>query len=166
MSLKILIVEDDPTSREIIKASLRTDGYILDEAKDGIAAYESALVNPPNLVLMDVKMPGWSGYEACQAFRSNQVLAKIPIIFVTGATNEIENAFNAGGVDYINKPIRPTELTMRVNFHLERTQALRKIEILNLEGKRAIEQKNAELAQKSRLLREALEEIEKLKSQK
>jgi DNA-binding response OmpR family regulator len=162
MKQKILIVEDDATSTEIMRISLKNQGYDLFFVTNGKAAYELALVIVPDLVLMDVNMPGWDGFETCRVFKLDKLLASVPIIFVTGVLNDIEKAFSAGGADYVVKPLRPSELNMRIGFHLERMTFVKQI---NLEYQETIQRQTAELALTNRKLVEVLDELYKLKGQ-
>lgn len=165
MKPKLLIVEDDATSTEIIRINLNSKGYDLAFAKDGKAAYEIALQYLPDIILMDVKMPGWNGFETCKVFKLDKILCNIPIIFVTAAINDIEKAYSAGGVDYIVKPLRPTELHMRIAFHLERVNFIKEIKQLNIDFSKTIQQQSAQLASTNRKLTEALAELKVLKEQ-
>lgn len=164
MKQKVLIVEDDATSSEIICFSLKDEGYDLTVVTDGETAYRQALTILPDIVLMDVKMPNWDGYDTCRAFKSNHALAGIPIIFVTAVVNDIENAFEAGGVDYVSKPLREAELQMRVGFHLERLKFVKDIKKLNLSFQRKIQNQTAELSSTKRKLASALAELDELKN--
>jgi DNA-binding response OmpR family regulator len=165
MKQKILIVEDDATSTEIMRISLKNQGYDLFFVTNGKAAYELALVIVPDLVLMDVNMPGWDGFETCRVFKLDKLLASVPIIFVTGVLNDIEKAFSAGGADYVVKPLRPSELNMRIGFHLERMTFVKQIKQINLEYQGTIQRQTAELALTNRKLVEVLDELYKLKGQ-
>lgn len=163
MKQKILVVEDDATSTEIIRINLSHQGYDLTFVTSGKDAYDIALQQIPDLILMDVKMPGWDGFETCRVFKSDKVLVNIPIIFVTGAVNDIKKAFLAGGDDYVVKPIQQSELHMRIGFHLERMRFIKEIKQLNLKSHRIIQQQTADLASTNRRLVEALDELLRLK---
>ena len=165
MKQKLLVVEDDATSTEIIRINLKSQGYDLTFATNGKDAYDIALQQVPDLVLMDVRMPGWDGFETCRVFKSDKVLVNIPIIFVTSAINDIEKAFAAGGADYVVKPIRQAELHMRIGFHLERTKFVKEIKQLNIDYQRTIQNQTAELASTNRKLAETMQELQKLKGQ-
>jgi DNA-binding response OmpR family regulator len=166
MQQKLLIIEDDPTSTEIMRICLKSQGYDLTFATNGKAAYEIALLLIPDLILMDVNMPGWDGFETCRVFKSNKLLVNIPIIFVTGAiNNDIEKAFSAGGADYVIKPLNSAELHMRIGFHLERMKFVKEIKKLNSDSQRTIQEKTAELAAMNRKLVAALEELQQIKKQ-
>jgi DNA-binding response OmpR family regulator len=163
MNTQVLIVEDDPTSTEIIRITLKNLGYDLKFVTNGKDAYSAATKSPPAIVLMDIRMPDWDGLETCKIFKSDKALAEIPIIFVTSATNDIEKAFSVGGADYVVKPLRPTELKMRINFHLERMQFVEKMEKLNIDYQRKIDNQISELATTHKKLDMALKEIASLK---
>jgi DNA-binding response OmpR family regulator len=112
-----------------------------------------------------VNMPGWDGFETCRVFKLDKLLASVPIIFVTGVLNDIEKAFSAGGADYVVKPLRPSELNMRIGFHLERMTFVKQIKQINLEYQGTIQRQTAELALTNRKLVEVLDELYKLKGQ-
>ena len=118
---RILIVDDDLISAQMLSVLLR-DHYVLDIVHDGQAALDIALADtPPDLVLLDVSMPGMTGYEVCRTLKENDRTRKIPVIFITGKDSESDevSGFEAGAVDYVNKPIHPVLVKARVRLHLE-----------------------------------------------
>ncbi|WP_020651874.1 response regulator [Massilia niastensis] len=115
----ILAVDDEATNLQLLRQILQ-DHYRLLFAKDGARALELARQESPDLVLLDVMMPGMSGYEVCAALKANPATAAIPVIFVTALTeadDELEG-FEAGAVDYITKPVSPPIVRARVRTHL------------------------------------------------
>jgi putative two-component system response regulator len=124
----VLVVDDEPGNLQLLRHILQ-DHYRLLFAKDGARALELARHESPNLILLDVMMPGMSGYEVCAALKQDPATATIPVIFVTALTDtedELEG-FNAGAVDYITKPLSPPIVRARVGTHLSlvRMEALR-----------------------------------------
>lgn len=116
----ILIVEDSPENIDVLAGILKKD-YRLKIATDGEKALSIvAQAEPPDLILLDIQMPGMDGYEVCCALKENPVTRKIPVIFVTALSSvqEEEKGFAAGGVDYIIKPVRPAIVRQRVKTHL------------------------------------------------
>lgn len=112
----ILIVDDDPNGHEILKALLSIHDYQLAFASDGQEALEKAALLAPDLVLLDVMMPGMNGYEVCEKLRSDPHLSEVPVIMLT-ALNDPESriqGFQAGADDFISKPFDRTELLARV----------------------------------------------------
>jgi putative two-component system response regulator len=115
----ILAVDDEATNLQLLRQILQ-DHYRLLFAKDGARALELAHQERPQLVLLDVMMPGMSGYEVCAALKADPATAAIPVIFVTALTDtddEVEG-FEAGAVDYITKPVSPPIVRARVRTHL------------------------------------------------
>jgi two-component system sensor histidine kinase/response regulator len=120
LSSHILIVDDEPKNLQILNGLLTEYGYAVREAGDGKEAIEEALAFPPDMILMDIKMPNMDGFEACAELKANPKTKEIPIIFISGLTNvnDIVQAFQVGGVDYINKPFQFAEVIARVDKHL------------------------------------------------
>jgi putative two-component system response regulator len=115
----ILAVDDEASNLQLLRQILQ-DHYRLRFAKDGPRALELAREEIPDLVLLDVMMPGMSGYEVCAALKADPRTAGIPVIFVTALTDtddELEG-FEAGAVDYITKPVSPPIVRARVRTHL------------------------------------------------
>jgi putative two-component system response regulator len=115
----ILAVDDEATNLQLLRQILQ-EKYRLLFAKDGARALELAHQERPDLVLLDVMMPGMSGYEVCAALKAHPATAAIPVIFVTALTDtddEVEG-FEAGAVDYITKPVSPPLVRARVKTHL------------------------------------------------
>ena len=115
----ILAVDDEASNLQLLRQILQ-DHYRLRFAKDGNRALELAREERPNLILLDVMMPGMSGYEVCAALKADPALASIPVIFVTALndTDDELEGFEAGAVDYITKPISPPIVRARVRNHL------------------------------------------------
>lgn len=116
----VLVVDDNETNVDILVDTLG-DFYDVSVAMDGLAALEAVEENPPDLILLDIMMPGLDGYEVCQRLKANQKTRKIPVIFVT-AKVQVEDeirGFECGAVDYITKPISPPMVKARVETHLK-----------------------------------------------
>ena len=116
----ILIVEDNPINMKVIKHVLEKAKFNILEATDGLLGYEMALQCLPDLILLDVVMPGIDGFEACRLLKKNSVTENIPIVFMTGLsdTDSIVEAFELGAVDYVQKPFKTGEVLARLNTHL------------------------------------------------
>jgi signal transduction histidine kinase len=117
----ILIVDDTPENLEVLSESLVTAGYRVAVALDGESAIEQANFAPPDLILLDVMMPGIDGFETCDRLKSNPITQDIPVLFTT-ALSETENkvrGFSLGAVDYIIKPFQREEILARVRVHLQ-----------------------------------------------
>jgi len=115
----ILAVDDEASNLQLLRQILQ-DHYRLLFAKDGARALELANKERPDLVLLDVMMPGMSGYEVCAALKANPLTAPIPVIFVTALSDTADEleGFEAGAVDYITKPVSPPVVRARVRTHL------------------------------------------------
>lgn len=116
---KILVVDDQPSNLEVLRGIL-SDCYALAFAKSGEQALEVAARHHPDLILLDIMMPGMDGYETCRRMKADAGLAKIPVIFVT-ALGEVEDearGFDVGGVDYITKPVSAAVVRARVRTHI------------------------------------------------
>jgi len=118
---RILIVDDTPENLDILGKTLRPEGYNLAVANNGEQALKTITHFKPDLILLDVMMPGIDGYETCKTIKQMENMCDIPIIFVTAkhSPDDIIHGFNAGGVDYINKPFVQAEVCARVKSHLQ-----------------------------------------------
>ena len=113
---KILIAEDERDIRDLITFTLRFAGYEVIAASNGEEAVTQALQEIPDLILLDVRMPRMTGYEACAKIKENKKTKDIPIMFLSakGQDTEIQAGLNAGAVEYLLKPFAPDQLTSRV----------------------------------------------------
>jgi DNA-binding response OmpR family regulator len=113
---KILIAEDEGDIRDLIIFTLRLANYDIVEASNGEEAVTLARQEVPNLILMDVRMPIMTGYEACAAIKAEPNLKDIPIIFLSakGQDSEIQAGLQAGAMEYLIKPFAPDQLTARI----------------------------------------------------
>jgi CheY-like chemotaxis protein len=113
---RILIAEDERDIRDLVAFTLRFAGHEVFAATNGEEAVELAPQVNPDLVLMDVRMPRMTGYEACKAMKANPDLKDIPIVFLSakGQENEIQQGLEAGAEEYLLKPFAPDQLTSRV----------------------------------------------------
>ena len=118
----ILLVDDDQDIREFVTFNLAKEGYNVVTAKDGAEGVEAVKKHRPDLVLLDVMMPGMDGIEACEAIRTNPDIASTLIAFLSARGEDYSQVagFDAGADDYITKPIRPKVLVSRVKALLRR----------------------------------------------
>ena len=116
----LLIVDDQPDNLRVLASILSGQGYKVRKALDGVTALEAVQTQPPDLVLLDVKMPQMDGYEVCSALRSLPHACEIPVIFLSGmdGTADKVKAFSVGGADYITKPFEVEEVLVRVRQQL------------------------------------------------
>jgi two-component system alkaline phosphatase synthesis response regulator PhoP len=119
---KILIAEDEPDIRDLVKFTLTFAGYEVIAVTNGAEAVEAARIEKPDMVLMDVRMPRMTGYEACAEMKADPELKHIPVVFLSakGQESEIQIGLEAGAVEYLLKPFAPMELTERVGVLLEK----------------------------------------------
>jgi len=113
---KILIAEDERDIRDLITFTLRFANYDVVAASNGEEAVTLARQEVPDLILMDVRMPRMTGYEACALIKAEPNLKDIPIIFLSakGQDSEIQAGLQAGAVEYLLKPFAPDQLTARI----------------------------------------------------
>jgi DNA-binding response OmpR family regulator len=119
---KILIAEDEPDIRELVAFMLRFAGYEVVAASNGEEAVQTASREIPDLVLMDVRMPRMTGYDACRLMKANPDLRDVPVVFLSakGQESEIQSGLAAGAEEYLLKPFSPDELTNRVRTILSK----------------------------------------------
>ena len=122
----ILIIDDSVLNRHVLNLLLRNAGYLTIEAENGKEGRKLALEHKPDLILLDIMMPGEDGFTTCMKLKDNPQTREIPIIFIS-ALNDTENivrGLETGGVDYIVKPFSRSEVLARVNVHLRLKFAL------------------------------------------
>jgi signal transduction histidine kinase len=177
-SIRILLVDDNPTNLKILSESLREHGWTTLIATDGESAIEQTEYAQPDLILLDVMMPGIDGFETCRQLKSNLATFKIPVIFMTAlsdATDKVKG-LEMGAVDYIVKPFQHEEVLARIKLHLklhqltkaleekndllhhkilEQAETEAKLQTLNLELEQRVEQRTAQLTQSVQQLQQA-----------
>jgi signal transduction histidine kinase len=169
-TIRILLVDDNPTNLKMLSESIRDQGWTTLIATDGESAIEQTEYAQPDLILLDVMMPGIDGFETCRQLKSNLNTFRIPVIFMTALSDSIDKVrgLDMGAVDYIVKPFQHEEVLARIKLHLklhQLTKALEekndlfqqkiiqqqeteeKLQILNLELEHRVEQRTAELMQ-------------------
>src|SRR4028119_1269661 len=116
----ILIVDDTSTNLEVLLDVLEDSGFKVLVAEDGESAIEGVEYAPPDLILLDILMPGIDGFETCRRLKTNQVTQDIPVIFMTGLTETVDKVrgLSLGAVDYITKPLQHEEVLARIKLHL------------------------------------------------
>lgn len=123
---EILVVDDTPANLRLLAQILTEHGYRVRAVTSGARALDSAQASPPSLILLDIRMPGMSGYEVCERLKASPRTREVPIIFIS-ALDDVEDkvrAFAIGGVDYITKPFQIGEVLARTETHL----ALRRLQ--------------------------------------
>src|SRR5215470_7063360 len=155
----ILVVDDTPANIGFLVESLSQAGYRVRVAGDGGTALEQIQYAPPDLVLLDVMMPGIDGFETCRRIRKIPTLAQLPVIFMTALSDAQDKvrAFAAGADDYVTKPFQYEEVLARVRTQLTR----RSLELKLSQANRDLE---ARVAARTAELTTALAEVEALKT--
>lgn len=120
-SPNILVVDDTPANLQLLVGMLKEHSFKVRPVPNGELAIRAALANPPDLILLDITMPGMDGYEVIARLKANESTREIPVLFISALneTSDKVRAFQAGGVDYVTKPFQFEEVEARVRTHLE-----------------------------------------------
>ena len=147
LKAKILVVDDKPENLHLLADALGNQGYEVKGVVNGKMALMVANTVIPDLILLDVVMPGLDGYQVCQQLKADQVTQNIPIIFLSASNNSVDRvkALSAGGVDYINKPFQIDEVLLRIKNQLQLQAAQKKILKFNTELEQRIQRRTAQL---------------------
>jgi sigma-B regulation protein RsbU (phosphoserine phosphatase) len=126
----LLLVDDNPTNLQVLYQTLETTGCKLLVAKNGETALSIAQKASPDLILLDIMMPGIDGFEVCRRLKTNPATAAIPVIFLSALTDTKDKVqgLQLGAVDYVSKPFQPDEVIARVNTHLTIHRLKREVE--------------------------------------
>jgi two-component system NtrC family sensor kinase len=137
----ILVVDDTPTNLQVLFDVLSEQGYRVAIAKNGETALQRVQSSEPNLILLDVMMPGIDGFETCQRLKANPATRDIPVIFMTALSDSVDQVkgLSLGAVDYITKPIQHEEVLARIRVHLQLRNATRIMEQRTNELNQALE---------------------------
>lgn len=160
---RVLAVDDDPQALELLMGVLGEEGYQVQPADSGKLALFSAAANPPELILLDVRMPGMGGFEVCRRIKETEEGQCIPLMFISASNDKEEWAegLALGAVDFISKPFQREELLARVRTHMELGRLQAQLETLvaqrTAELHNAIEQLQLEVAERRRAEQDALE---------
>lgn len=151
---KILVTDDVPANLDVLFQALDAEGYNVHVASDGPTALKVAEQSLPDLILLDVMMPGIDGYETCRQLKAQAAIRHIPVVFLT-ARDDLEGiveGFESGGVDYITKPFKKEEVLVRIQTHLERAILARRLASINEELELKVAHRTADLVRKVREL--------------
>jgi len=154
--VRILLVDDTPTNLAVLSESIQDQGWTTLFATDGETAIEQAEYAQPDLILLDVMMPGIDGFETCRRLKENQATAEIPVIFMTALSESTDKVkgLSLGAVDYVTKPFQQEEVIIRVGLQLRlhhmHQQLTKKNELLN----QKVEEQNRTEAQLQQLTQE------------
>jgi len=146
-SNEILVVDDTPENLKLLVDLLISNGYHVRPTDDPRLALESALASPPDLILLDIRMPDMDGFELCRRLKQDSRTQHIPVLFVSASVdiNDQVRGFQEGGVDYINKPIRSEEVLARVSTHLELSFKTRELTKAHASLEERVRERTAEL---------------------
>jgi two-component system sensor histidine kinase/response regulator len=159
----IFIVDDNPTNIGVLFEYLEKFGFDLVVARDGESGIQRAQQSHPDLVLLDVMMPGIDGFETCRRLKTHEATKDIPVIFMTALTSPEEKVkgFQAGGVDYITKPFQQEEVLARVATHLRIRTLQQQLELQNT----VLQAKNIRLEQAIAERKKAEEKLKEVNQQ-
>jgi diguanylate cyclase (GGDEF)-like protein len=155
----ILIVDDTPTNLAILVDYLAEQGFDIAVAMDGLSALEHISETRPDLILLDVRMPGIDGFETCRRLKAQKETSNLPVIFMTALsdTEDKVKGFQVGAVDYVTKPIQQEEVLARVTTHL----TLRRLQVSLEEQNARLQQEILERQRVEQALRAANEQLER-----
>jgi len=129
----ILIVDDIPANLKVLGGILKDEGYKIRPVLNGEMALQVAEKEIPDLILLDIMMPGMDGYEVCRRIKEIPKLKDIPVIFISALndTKDMVRAFKTGGVDYVTKPFQAEEVSARIATHLKISRQSKELKLLN-----------------------------------
>lgn len=151
---EILIVDDMPANIQMVSLMLKERGYKVRTALDGKLGLQSVQNKLPDLILMDINMPGMDGFEVCRQLKSDDRTKEIPVIFISSlsVTMDKVNAFQVGGVDYVEKPFRLEEVFARIETHLKIRKLQRELARQNQNLENIVSERTSQLAEAHRRL--------------
>jgi phosphoserine phosphatase RsbU/P len=157
----VLLVDDNLSNLKLLLGVLQGQGLAVSVARSGTETLERLLHLTPDLILLDVLMPGLNGFDTCRCIKAQSAYRDIPILFMTALT-DIDSklqGFAAGGVDYVTKPFETSEVLARVHTHLTMRRLHQRLALQNAE----LQVTNVQLSEVTTTLRAALEEVKTLR---
>lgn len=141
----ILVIDDTPTNLHLLAQILSEQGYCVRLAPNGALALKSIESTPPDLILLDIRMPDMDGYEVCTTLKANENTRHLPVIFLSALQDTLDKvkAFSVGGADYVTKPFEAAEVLARIEHHLQ----LQRLQKQLLEQNEELARSNRELEQ-------------------
>ncbi len=157
----ILVVDDTRGDLRFLVQTLENEGYKVRPAPDGKLALRAVQSTLPDLILLDIKLPGMSGYEVCEKLKADEQTCHIPVIFVSALDEAMDKAkaFSVGGVDYITKPLETEEVLARVETHVALGKMQKRLEAQNTQLQRINDELTREITERKRT-EEALQKSE------
>jgi C4-dicarboxylate-specific signal transduction histidine kinase len=156
----ILVIDDDTNNLAIVSSLLHEYSYTIYVAEDGESGIKRALLTRPDLILLDVLMPGIDGFETCQRLKAMDGTRDIPVIFMTALAemDQKVRGFEAGAVDYIIKPLQREEVLARVGVHIHIRQLAKELQETNASLEKRVEERTASLASANEELQKEIAE--------
>ncbi|MEA5596328.1 ATP-binding protein [Rivularia sp. UHCC 0363] len=141
----ILVIDDTPENLELLSQILKDKGYKVRSVTKPSTGLRGAKAAPPDLILLDVKMPEMNGYEVCQHLKADELTREIPVIFISALGDVLDKvkAFEVGGVDYITKPLQVEEVLARIKTHLTIRQLQQQLQTQNRHLQQEISERTA-----------------------
>jgi diguanylate cyclase (GGDEF)-like protein len=163
----ILVVDDIADNLRVLSAALTERGYQVRCVKNGTMALLTAKKNPPQLILLDIKMPDMDGYQVCEQLKQDELTRDIPIIFLSAFDDVLDKvkAFSVGGVDYITKPFQAEEIVVRIQHQLALQGAKAEIAELNNQLEQKVQQRTVQLEEMIDLLNLEITQHQKTQGQ-
>ncbi len=157
---EVLIVEDTPASLKLLSDLLTEAGYYVRQAPNGELALWTAQSRPPELILLDVRMPGIDGFEVCRRLKASPELSQVPVIFLSAQhdTEDKVRGFALGGVDFIAKPFQAEEILARTDAHVRLGRAQKALAEERAHLEQRVSERTAELAQLAESLEKEVEQ--------
>ncbi|MDJ0839857.1 MAG: hybrid sensor histidine kinase/response regulator [Acidobacteriota bacterium] len=140
----IVVIDDTPANLRLLAGMLMKSGYKVRPMPSGELGLKTVRAFPPDLILLDINMPGMNGYEVCQKLKEDRLTRGIPVIFISALGESLDKvkAFNAGGVDYITKPFQVEEVQARIRTQLDLKFSRDVLEKMNADLQRSLDEKN------------------------
>ena len=163
----ILIVDDNPTNLAVLSEALIDAGLEIAVATSGENALKQSTYDPPDLILLDIQMPGINGFITCEKLKDNPLTHDIPVIFMTALhdTADKVKGFNLGAVDYITKPFQQEEVLARVRLHLKIRNLTKKLEEQNIQLKQFTEELEDRVKERTAELSKSLNDLKEAQIQ-
>ncbi|MDB9314161.1 hybrid sensor histidine kinase/response regulator [Spirulina sp. CS-785/01] len=158
----ILVIDDHQDNLDLLTRILHKQGYRVRQLLDGRESFDTIQDSPPDLILLDIRMPKIDGYELCRRLKASSETQEIPVIFMSGLI-EIQDkilGFEVGGVDYITKPFQYQEVLARVETHLQLRNTQKELQILNQELEQRVQRRTQQLQTANRKQQELLDLLE------
>jgi len=166
---EILLVDDQPDTLRLLSIMLNSQGYLVKRVTTGAMALKAVMTSHPDLILLDIRMPGIDGYEVCQRLKADEATQNIPIIFLSALNDTLDKvkAFNIGGADYVTKPFEFAEVLARVENQLQICSLQKQLQLKNetlveeVQRRQKSERSLLNQAQKDQALNRVIQEIHK-----